>query len=68
MSGQRLKTVGYCSIHQKQQWKSETDAEVAMRTMKKEGGNRRERRAYLCPFCHFWHLTSTRDWEEGGIS
>lgn len=44
----------------KRRYPSALDARIALSLMR-EGAKRREARAYRCPECKGWHLTSLRE-------
>lgn len=42
----------------KTRYRDELGAKLALVRTARGNGNRRETRAYRCPACHGWHLTS----------
>lgn len=54
------KTKHKCRRTGKVKWRSELDARMAMANIDykmRAATKDKEVRAYLCPFCDFWHLT-----------
>lgn len=54
------KTKHKCGRTNKVKWRTELDARMAIANIEfkmRASTKNKEVRAYLCPFCNFWHLT-----------